>query len=56
MGFVTESRATAHRFNDAESFERYVNEVREIAQRYIQHLPSNRDLIKKIHQVGFQKV
>jgi hypothetical protein len=56
MGFVTEDRATARRFNDVAAFERYVKEVKEIAQRYIQHLPSNRDLIKKIHQVGLQRV
>lgn len=56
MGFVTDDRATARRSNDAAIFERYVKEVREIAQRYIQHLPSNRDLINKIHQVGLQKL
>lgn len=55
MGFATEPRATARRDNDTAAFERYTQEVQEIAQRYIRHLPSNRDLINKIHQVGLQK-
>lgn len=55
MGFVTDDRATARRADNAAAFEGYVKEVKEIAQRYIQHLPTNRDLITKIHQVGLPK-
>ena len=56
MGFVTDDRATIRRYSDTAVFEHYAKEVNDIAQRYIQHLPSNRDLIKKIHEVGLHKI
>lgn len=56
MGFVTEDRTTDRRFSDVKSFNKYVDEVKLISQRYVKHLPTNRDLINKIHQFGLQKV
>jgi tryptophan halogenase len=56
MGFVTDDRATSRRYNDVATFEGYVKEVNEIAQRYIRNLPTNRDLINRIHKFGLQKI
>ncbi|WP_439510435.1 tryptophan halogenase family protein [Marinimicrobium koreense] len=56
MGFITENRETGTRSDLQNDFDYYVKEVREIALRYSKHLPSNRELIRKVHQIGLPKV
>lgn len=55
MGFTTENRATETRYSDDQAFLQRAKEVQEIVVRYCKHLPTNRDLIDKIHRTGFPK-
>lgn len=56
MGFITENRATETRSCDQKAFDQYVTEAKDIANRYSKHLPTNRELIRKIHQIGLPKI
>ena len=56
MGFVTENRSTQKRSSDFAIFQRYRREVKALTERYTAHLPTNRDLINKICQVGLRRL
>ena len=56
MGFLTENRATQKRSSDFAIFQRYRREVKALTERYTAHLPTNRDLINKICQVGLRRL
>lgn len=55
MGFTTEDRATETRSDDDQVFKKYMQEAQEVALRYRKHLPTNRELINKIHRDGLPK-
>jgi hypothetical protein len=56
MGFETRLRATDRKFDSLEVARRQFEENRKLTQRYINALPTNRDLINKIREFGLQKI
>ena len=56
MGFETLSRATQRRSQNAQQAEQQFRKNTELSQKLVAGLPTNRDLINKIHQYGLQKI
>lgn len=56
MGFVTDPPASGVKADKVEKAKKYMQESAQITQRYINALPTNRELINKIRQYGMQKV
>ncbi len=56
MGFETETRKTKSKSADLEKAQQYFSEVQQLTQKALKGLPSNRELIEKIHQFGLQKI
>lgn len=56
MGFKTESRPVQRRFSNAMVAKKYFDEVQQFTAKCVAQLPTNRELIKKIHQFGLQKI
>lgn len=52
MGFETEDSAATSQ-QDSEAFEQYCREVKDASNRFIKHLPTNRELLTKIQTVAF---
>lgn len=53
MGFVTDHRETVRSADDLTAFNQHVAAVREHANRCIQNLPTNRELINRLNETGF---
>lgn len=56
MGFVTNTRETLKRSNDSAVSQKYFDDVKYFTQKCLTQLPTNRELINKIHQYGLKKV
>lgn len=56
MGFSTERRHYKRRYEDVSVARRYFEEVRQFTEKCVTHLPSNRELINKIINIGLQKI
>jgi len=56
MGFKTQARSTLRRMMDNERFDALCKQNQQFVERCVQALPSNRELIDKIHQFGLQTV
>lgn len=56
MGFKTMDRATDSRAFDKERAKHCFMEVKNFTQKVLSQLPTNRELINKIHQYGMQKI
>ncbi|MDO3382034.1 tryptophan halogenase family protein [Gilvimarinus algae] len=55
MRFVTQARATSRRSSSDQAFAQIRTEVQQLAERYAQHLPKNRDLIRNICKTGLRR-
>jgi len=56
MGFKTHSRATARRSDNAELAQFNFSKNKQLSKKLLAGLPTNRELINKIHQHGLQKI
>lgn len=56
MNFVTQNRATERQFSNSAAYQKAVSETKALAEKYSAHLPTNRDLINKIHAYGLLKI
>lgn len=56
MGFVTKAPASGIKPDKLRKAYQYMNESAQMTQRYINALPTNRELINKIREYGMQKV
>jgi tryptophan halogenase len=56
MGFKTKQKPTASKMFDVEKAQMSFSEVDRFTKKVLSQLPTNRDLINKIHEFGLQKV
>ena len=56
MGFKTQNKVTARRSDNLKLAQENFQRNQQITQKLLAGLPSNRDLINKIHQFGLQKI
>jgi hypothetical protein len=56
MGFVTSPPVSGIKADKVEKAKKYMGESAQMTQRYVNALPTNRELINKIRQYGMQKV
>jgi S-adenosylmethionine:tRNA-ribosyltransferase-isomerase (queuine synthetase) len=56
MGFQTDTSLSTQIYNQQKKAQRYFAQNQDIVTQVTAGLPSNRDLLNKVHKYGFQKI